>query len=66
MMPSMTNESPRMGGTYIADPKTGEPSLVPGSRTEPQPTQAELEAAQNTSIDLTKAPKPALEPSPKP
>lgn len=40
----MIDEHHGKGGTYSVDPKTGKRTLVDGSRTEPQPTQAELEA----------------------
>jgi hypothetical protein len=46
------------GGTYTVDPKSGKRALVEGSRTEPQPTQAELEA------EPPKASEPAPAPSP--
>jgi hypothetical protein len=61
----MTNEKPSKGGTYTVDPKTGKLQLEPGSATEPQPTQAELEAvtAPTPAVPAVEKPK-AFEPAP--
>lgn len=67
----MVDATPRKGGTYLVDPQTGNLELVPGSITEPRPTQAELEAQAAAKAPAPKAapPKasePATEPTSKP
>jgi hypothetical protein len=62
----MVDENHGKGGTYTVDPKTGKRALVDGSRTEPQPTQAELEeetAPAAPKAASPKAPEPATAPS---
>ena len=62
----MADENHGKGGTYAIDDK-GKRTLVEGSRTEPQPTQAELEAATAPpSTTLPKASEPAPQLTPKP
>lgn len=58
----MVDENHGKGGTYTVDSKTGKRTLVEGSRTEPQPTQAELEELETAPAAVTpKAPEPAPE-----
>ncbi len=57
----MVDENHGKGGTYTVDPKSGKRTLVDGSRTEPLPTQAELEEAASP-----KASEPASETTSKP
>jgi hypothetical protein len=62
----MVDEHHGKGGTYEVNPKSGKRTLVDGSRTEPQPTQAELEAETAPAAAPPKAPEPAPEPTSKP
>jgi hypothetical protein len=61
----MVDENHGKGGTYTVDPKTGKRTLVEGSRTEPQPTQAKLEEETAPVAPAAAAPK-APEPVPAP
>lgn len=61
----MVDATPRKGGSFTVNPKTGELELIPGSNTEPAPTQAELEAQAAASASAPKAAPPkASEPAP--
>lgn len=64
----MKDDNHGKGGTYTVDPKSGKRTLVEGSRTEPQPTQAELEKdpAPAAPKAAPKAPEPAPAPSTEP
>jgi hypothetical protein len=59
----MVDDNHGKGGTYTVDPKTGKLQLVEGSRTEPQPTQAELDeqtASAAAQAEPPKAPEPVI------
>lgn len=62
----MVDATPRKGGIYSVNPKTGAVELEPGSITEPAPTQAELEAQAAAKAEPPKASEPAPETTSKP
>lgn len=62
----MVDEHHGKGGTYTVDPKSGKRTLAQGSRTEPQPTQAQLEEETAPAAATPKAPEPAPESTSKP
>jgi hypothetical protein len=62
----MVDEHHGKGGTYTVDPKSGKRTLVQGSRTEPQSTQAKLEEETAPTAAIPKAPEPAPESTSKP
>lgn len=63
----MVDDNHGKGGTYTVDAKTGKRTLVDGSRTEPLPTQAELDeqtAPAASQAETPKAPEPITATSP--